>query len=281
MYIFHKIETLRKHLDTYRGQGTIGLVPTMGALHQGHLKLVEEALKTTDLVVTTIFVNPTQFNNREDLKKYPRDTAKDLELLEDKGNHIVFIPEEKEIYPTRNELKIDFGPIERSLEGAFREGHFSGVGLVVSKLFNIVQPNVAFFGQKDLQQFFVIKTLVEQLNFPIELHRVPTIREKSGLAMSSRNLRLNETELDHAALLYRSLTMAKELLLGKETTAKATQKVALLFEATDKLALEYFEVVDTSTFEPLEWVSNPETTALCIAAHIDNIRLIDNLLLIS
>jgi pantoate--beta-alanine ligase len=281
MEIFHSITALRKHLSPLRSPSKIGLVPTMGALHQGHLELVNAALKETDLVVTSIFVNPAQFNNPEDLANYPEMLEKDLALLENKGNHVVFAPSRSEMYPEESQMNIRFGTIEEELEGAFRPGHFAGVGLVVSKLFNIVQPDVSYFGQKDLQQFFVIKKLVDELNFPVQLRMIPTVREKSGLAMSSRNLRLNETQLTSAVLLYRSLTIAKHGLLDGDSVEQVKQEVEEAFEASKDLELEYFEVIDTNTFQSVDPIDTKETIALCIAAFCGDVRLIDNLLLIS
>lgn len=254
----------------------------MGALHQGHLSLVRMSVEAGDLSIASVFVNPTQFNKPEDLEKYPRNLERDLELLESAGCIAAFAPAVKEMYPTTPSLTISFGSLETELEGRFREGHFKGVGLVVSKLFNIVQPDHAYFGQKDLQQFYIIKKLVGQLSFPVQLRMAPIMRESHGLAMSSRNERLSEHDRQAASLLYQALQLAQEEL-NKSTAsiAGAKQKVDELFKTSDRLVLEYFEVISTDDFKPLNEIKNQATTALCIAAEIGQVRLIDNLLLIS
>lgn len=281
MKVFNTIQDLRAYLSDFRNNLKIGLVPTMGALHQGHISLVNESKKQADITVATIFVNPTQFNNPEDLEKYPRTLKGDLEKLQAANCDVVFAPETKEVYPNKPEVSINLGAITKELEGKFRPGHFDGVGLVVSKLFHIVQPDLAFFGQKDLQQFFVIKKLVDELNFPLQLQMVPTERELNGLAMSSRNMRLSETEKEEASLLYKSLKEAQKSLLSSPSTLTVKATIEELFKKSKRLSLEYFEVVNTSDFKPLQVVTEKEKTALCIAAEIGGVRLIDNLLLIS
>lgn len=281
MKVFNTIQDLRAYLSDFRNNSKIGLVPTMGALHQGHISLVNESKKQADVTVSSIFVNPTQFNNPEDLEKYPRTLEGDLEKLQAAKCDVVFAPETKEIYPTQPEISINLGPITKELEGKFRPGHFDGVGQVVSKLFHIVQPDLAFFGQKDLQQFFVIKKLVDELNFPLQLQMVPTEREDNGLAMSSRNLRLSETDKAEASLLYESLQKAQKSLFTSPVVPPVKTQVEELFERSGRLSLEYFEVVSTTDFKPLQEVKEKEKTALCIAAEIGGVRLIDNLLLIS
>ena len=253
----------------------------MGALHDGHLSLVRLSKKQGDIAVASIFVNPTQFNNPADLEKYPRDVARDLELLESAGCDAVFVPSVETMYPEPATLSISFGSLENELEGRFRPGHFAGVGLVVSKFFNLIQPDQAYFEQKDLQQFYVIQKLVNQLSFPIKLHRVPIAREENGLAMSSRNERLNSKDRAHAALIYHALQEAQKLLLESADIALAKDKVRELFANSDRFTLEYFEVIDTDDFTPLETIKDKANTALCLAAEIGEVRLIDNLLLIS
>ena len=253
----------------------------MGALHEGHLSLVKQAKALGDLAVTSIFVNPTQFNNPEDLEKYPRNLDKDLAMLEGAGCDAVFAPSASEMYPEPASLRIDFGSLETELEGRFRPGHFAGVGLVVSKLFNIVQPDQAYFGQKDLQQYYVIEKLVKQLSFPIHLHRVPIMREDHGLAMSSRNERLSTADRQEAGLLYQALQQARESLLNQNDVEAARDLVAELINSSARLELEYFEVIDIRDFKPLSEINKKAFTALCIAAEIGQVRLIDNLLLIS
>lgn len=254
----------------------------MGALHEGHLSLISMSVEAGDFTVASVFVNPTQFNNPEDLEKYPRNLDQDMKLLESAGCQAVFAPSAEEMYPFAPSLNINFGSIESELEGKFRQGHFAGVGLVVSKLFNIIQPDNAYFGQKDLQQYYVIKKLVQQLSFPIQLRMAPIMREPHGLAMSSRNERLSDSHRQEAALIYQALLQAQqELLQPVADLGKVKQKVDELFKTSDRLVLEYFEVINTDDFKPLDEIKNKEATALCIAAQIGEVRLIDNLLLIS
>lgn len=280
MNTFKKIEELRAELLNHRLKNKkIGLVPTMGALHQGHISLVEMAKEKSDLVAVSIFVNPTQFNNPEDLEKYPRNIERDLTLLRKAGCDIVFTPEVAEMYPYPHDLRINFGMLEDSLEGKFRPKHFSGVGQIVSKLFNIFQPHQAFFGQKDLQQFFVIKKLITQLSFPIELHMVPTKREDNGLAMSSRNERLSQEDKQEAGLIYKTLKESADAITNGTSIPDVIERANELFKKNQRLTLEYFEVVETENFTEISTVSDPKKTALCIAAEIGKVRLIDNLLL--
>lgn len=281
MHIFHTIDAIRAYLTNERTDRSIGLVPTMGALHQGHLKLIQEAKQNADIVVATIFVNPAQFNKAEDLEKYPVQTEKDLEMLKAENCDVAFLPKSKELYPIQPELTINFGAIENALEGEFRPGHFAGVGLIISKLYNIIQPTHAFFGQKDIQQFYVIKKLTEELNFPVRLHMVETMREESGLAMSSRNMRLNHEQKEEAALIFKCLTRAKNHLNEGMNISQVKAELISAFEQSPQLDLEYFEIVNTTDFSPLEKVTEPSQTALCLAAIINNVRLIDNLPLIS
>ncbi|WP_323757579.1 pantoate--beta-alanine ligase [Roseivirga sp.] len=280
MNTFKKIRELRAELLNHRLKNKkIGLVPTMGALHQGHISLVEKAKESSDLVAVSIFVNPTQFNNPEDLEKYPRNIERDLDLLCEAGCDIVFAPEVAEIYAAPHDLKINFGALENSLEGKFRPDHFSGVGQIVSKLFNIFQPHSAFFGQKDLQQFFIIKKLIDQLSFPIDIHMVPTKREANGLAMSSRNERLTQGERLEAGLIFKTLQESADAILNGTPINLVIERTNELFKQNQRLTLEYFEVVETDNFTGIPSVSDPKKTALCIAAEIGKVRLIDNLLL--
>lgn len=253
----------------------------MGALHEGHLSLIRLSKTQGDFTVASIFVNPTQFNKPEDLEKYPRHPEKDLDMLASAGCDVVFMPTVEEMYPVPASLKISFGSLETELEGRFRPGHFAGVGLVVSKLFNMIQPDHAYFGQKDLQQYFVIKALVSQLSFPIQLHMAPIAREANGLAMSSRNERLTPQERAHAELIYKGLNQAREMLMTGASIPIVKAHISELFEASDRFSLEYFEVINTDDFAPLETIKEEATTALCLAAEIGQVRLIDNLLLIS
>lgn len=281
MQLFHTQQEIRQFLQHKRCEGLkTGLIPTMGALHDGHLSLVKMSVKAGNFTIASVFVNPAQFNNPDDLDKYPRNLEKDLELLESAGCDAAFAPSVNEMYPFKADITIGFGSLESELEGRFRQGHFKGVGLVVSKLFNIVQPDQAYFGQKDLQQFFIIQKLVNQLSYPISLQMAPTIREANGLAMSSRNERLSETERETAGLIHQALQHTRGLLLSGNSIVRARAEVAELFKTSDRLVLEYFEVISTNDFKPLTEIKDKATTALCIAAEIGGVRLIDNLLLI-
>lgn len=280
MKVLRTIDALRAELNTLNQKEKIGLVPTMGALHQGHISLIKKSVGRCECTVATIFVNPAQFNNPEDLEKYPKTIDYDLEQLRNANCDIVFLPEASEIYPKTPEVKIDLGPIAVELEGKFRPGHFNGVALVISKLFNIVQPNEAFFGQKDIQQYHVIKKLARELNFPVEVFMVATEREVNGLAMSSRNLRLSDAERDEASLIYRSLKQARQMLLEQKSIAETKAQVTDNFQHSNLLELEYFEIVNTSQFLPLAKVEDQKSTALCMAAVIGGVRLIDNLPLV-
>ena len=255
----------------------VGLVPTMGALHQGHLDLVKNSLQKTDVTLVSIFVNPTQFNNPEDFSKYPVTLDSDLEKLEKLGADYVFLPSVDTMYPSLPTIRMDFGDLESVLEGEFRPGHFNGVGIVVSKLFHLIRPHLAFFGQKDLQQVAIIKRLVRDLSFSLKLEVVPTRREADGLAMSSRNLRLTDQERDEALILIRSLEKAKaELFSGKEWLA-VRQEIRDDFSGSSSARLEYFELIHPESFAKQDAFLSEEKSSICVAAYIGEVRLIDNL----
>jgi pantoate--beta-alanine ligase len=256
---------------------TIGLVPTMGALHQGHLELVKIAKQYSDFVVVSIFINPTQFNNQEDFEKYPKTLDKDLDLLDKSGVDYLFLPDTMEIYPSKPMLSIDFGHLDKILEGSFRPGHFNGVGLVVSKLLNIVKPHTAYFGQKDLQQVAIIKRLVQDLSFDVKISIVPTVREEDGMALSSRNLRLDQESRQSARIISKALFFAKSELLEGHSWLSIRKKVNLMFESEPKAKLEYFELVTSDTFHVLDSIGNGEKTSICAAAYFGDVRLIDNI----
>ncbi|MFN7491644.1 MAG: pantoate--beta-alanine ligase [Cyclobacteriaceae bacterium] len=277
MEIFNEIKPIRAFLTAQKKLGrTIGLVPTMGALHDGHIELIRSSRQENDLTVCSIYVNPTQFNNATDLEKYPRTLAADSALLQEAGCDVVFAPANSEMYASPSQLHFDMGHLDKILEGEFRPGHFSGVALVVSKLFNIAAPTRAYFGQKDFQQYKVITRLVEELMFDIELRSVPIVRETSGLAMSSRNQRLTAEEREHATVFYRSLLLAKDLLKKGESIIPVREKVKQLCESVPAVRLEYFEWVDTVNLKPAENVSSQ--TILLIAGYVGEVRLIDNLI---
>lgn len=278
MQFFSKIEALKAFLKEHRKQSkTVGLVPTMGALHPGHLQLVKTSRREADITVSSIYVNPTQFNSPKDLEKYPRTLERDTKLLEEAGCDAVFSPDNNEMYGRPSSIKFDFGHLDKVLEGEFRPGHFSGVALVVSKLFNIVQPDKAFFGQKDYQQFQVISRLVDELKFGLELRCIPTFRETDGLAMSSRNLRLNPDERKRAVILFKSLTAAKEALIRGEPWSKVKSDIRQWWNEPG-LKLDYFEAADRQNLSVLDNVKVSDSPVLLIAGFVGEIRLIDNII---
>jgi len=214
MQVFKTITDISSYVNICKNENkTIGFVPTMGALHNGHLSLIKESKKQNDITVVSIFVNPIQFNNEQDFIKYPKNFEKDLNLLQNVNCDVVFLPTEKEIYPEPDNRVFDLGYLENIMEGKFRPGHFQGVAKVVDRLFNIVKPNNSYFGQKDFQQSVVVKQMVYDLNLPININVVPTVRDKDGLALSSRNIFLNPQERSQALSLYQSLLLAKKLIL--------------------------------------------------------------------
>ena len=255
----------------------IGFVPTMGALHQGHLDLVAKSTASMDITLVSIFVNPTQFNSSDDFKKYPQTLESDLALLKAAGAAYVFVPSVTTLYPQPTRLRFDFGALEQVLEGKFRPGHFNGVGLVVAKLFHLLQPHRAFFGQKDLQQVAVIKRLVQDLSFTLSIEVVPTRREKDGLAMSSRNMRLNQEERQQALLLYTQLAQAKKDLLTGVLWAKVQATIEEAFSKVANCQLEYVALVHPETFEIFDSFTQDGPRSICIAAYVGQVRLIDNL----
>lgn len=279
MQVFHTIKSLQVFLKSERLAGkSVGLVPTMGALHNGHLSLIEASKKENGLTVCSIFVNPTQFNNAQDLAVYPRTLDADCQMLESVECDAVFAPNVEEMYPQLPNLKFDFGDLERVMEGQFRPGHFNGVGIVVSKLFNIVQPDNAYFGQKDLQQCAVINRLVKDLSFSLTLNICPTQRESDGLAMSSRNRNLSTEQRNLAPEIYQSLQKACDLLSNKKSGEETKQFVSEYLSKIEGIDLEYFEISDFETLQPINELLEGKT-ALCIAAFMGKTRLIDNVII--
>jgi pantoate--beta-alanine ligase len=271
--------SLQHILEEFKKEGkTIGLVPTMGALHEGHISLIDFAYSHCDKVVVSIFVNPTQFNNPTDLEKYPRNTEKDAEFL--KSHHsetIVFTPEVSEVYSDKVESEsFDFGSIIQYMEGEFRTGHFDGVGSVLKRLFNIVNPDKAFFGEKDFQQLRVVKKLVEITGQNIEIIGCPTSRNEFGLAQSSRNFRLNSKELKEAELIYKALSDAKSMF-HSNSIETIIDKVKTMFDQHPSLELEYFDIVKTEDLIPTYKKEAGEDYRAFIAAYLNEVRLIDNM----
>lgn len=278
MYVYKQSKALSESLERLKKEGkTIGFFPTMGALHKGHLSLLKEARKLNDIVVSSIFVNPTQFNNSDDLIKYPRTLEQDLILLEEHGCDFVYTPDESDVYKDEKRLNFDLGGVDLVLEGASRPGHFEGVARVVKLLFDKVQPDSAYFGLKDYQQCQVIQKLVDQFALNIELHFVPTLREDSGLAMSSRNLRLSEEQRAEAAIIYKALLHCKENF--REDNMAALEKEAVEMIEMAGFNMDYFTIVDSKTLRKPAINSESGKQVALTAVFADNVRLIDNLIL--
>ena len=278
MEIFEEIKPLRTFLAGKRHKGiTVGLVPTMGALHQGHLSLINASKAENDITVASIYINPTQFNNAADLDNYPRSKEVDIKLLEQIGCDVLFMPPNSEMYVGAQSLKFDFGELDKVLEGKFRPGHFSGVALVVSKLLNIVRPDRAYFGQKDYQQFKVIARLNDELKFYVDLRSVPIVIESSVLALSYSNQRLSEVDKKNALLLVESLRYTRtEIKKGSEFN-KIRIEIERRFSERNKMKLEYLELADRDTLELIDKIKEPRNAILLIAAFVGDVRLIDNL----
>ncbi|HOP03134.1 MAG TPA: pantoate--beta-alanine ligase [Tenuifilaceae bacterium] len=278
MQVATTVEQLKQTIGKEREQGKqVGFVPTMGALHKGHVTLVEQAVGSTDFVVVSIFVNPTQFNNPNDLKTYPRTLEHDLEKLEEAGASLVFVPSVEEIYPEPDTRVFDFGNLDKVMEGQHRPGHFNGVAQVVSKLFGMVNPHKAFFGQKDFQQLAIIRRMVEMLNLNIEIVSCPTVRESDGLAMSSRNMLLNPMQRASAPIISKTLTQArnfKQQLSVKEMIEWVNNEI----NKNPELNVEYFEIADAKTLQPVNSWNDSTQLVGCIAVQVGQVRLIDNIL---
>ena len=264
-------------VETQKKSGQkIGFVPTMGALHQGHISLVQKSKEENDLTIVSVFVNPTQFNNADDLKKYPRTEDADTQLLEDAGCDAVFFPKIEDIYPNGEKSEnYNFKGIENQMEGKFRPGHFDGVATVVRRFFEIIQPDKAYFGEKDFQQLRIIQELVQQLNLPLQIVPVPIMRESDGLAMSSRNTRLTEEMREESPKIHQILREAK-IFLQNHSVQETKEFVQNQFNAT-KLDLEYFEIADEKTLESVSEKENSENLRGFLAVFAGEIRLIDNI----
>ncbi|WP_430466967.1 pantoate--beta-alanine ligase [Winogradskyella ouciana] len=282
MKIFHNQTELSSHVDGLKADGSsMGFVPTMGALHNGHLSLVEKGLHDNAFVVVSIFVNPTQFDNKEDLVKYPRTLNADVSLLRTVSdtNIVVYAPTVEDIYNDNVQSQsFTFDGLEHEMEGAFREGHFDGVGTIVKRLFAIVKPDRAYFGEKDFQQLQIIKKLVELHNIPVKVIGCPIHRAKDGLAMSSRNSRLTKDHRNVAPFIYKTLKSAKNKF-GTKSAQKVTEWVEEQFKQQPLLELEYFIIADTETLKPVKRKSTKKTYRAFIAVYAGDIRLIDNIAL--
>ena len=277
MKLVHTVQELRAELDIQRKAGKkIGFVPTMGALHEGHASLVRRAVKENDIVVVSDFVNPTQFNDKNDLLKYPRTLEADCELLQKEGAAYVFAPSVEEIYPEPDTRQFSYAPLDTVMEGKFRPGHFNGVCQVVSKLFMMVEPHCAYFGEKDFQQLAIIREMVKQMNFPIRIVGCPIVRESDGLALSSRNARLSDVQRVQALNISKTLFASKEYAAThtvEETQAFVEQAIA----ASEGLELEYFEIVDGLTLQKIAGWDDTDYAVGCITVFCGEVRLIDNI----
>jgi pantoate--beta-alanine ligase len=278
MLVFTQIAQLKQFLKE-KGTKTIGFVPTMGALHKGHVSLIEEAKKNVDITICSIFVNPIQFNDKKDLEKYPRPLESDIRILESASCDVLFNPTAAEVYPDGKHelLSLDFGILDKVMEGAFRPGHFKGVAIVVKRLFEIVEPDYAYFGEKDYQQLAIIKSMVKQLNLSVKIVGCPIIREANGLAMSSRNTLLNSEEKNIASKISMVLFLAKKKS-AHLTVHELKEFVKSEINKTQSMRLEYFEIADAETLAPVfDWEKGKKLVG-CIAVYVGNTRLIDNII---
>lgn len=280
MFRVQSISELKEILQANSRQNlSVGLVPTMGALHDGHFELLRRSKESCDFTVVTIFVNPMQFNREEDFINYPSTIEQDVKYLDQRGCDLVFIPNSSELYKETPKVKFDFGRMEKVLEGEFRPGHFQGVALVLTKFFNLIKPQQVYFGLKDLQQFLLMKQLVNDFSFDLEVIGVPTVREKSGLALSSRNLRLSDSGKELASKIFKGLEDARIAVERRIEPKKVLKKLLEFYNDIDGLDIEYVEVVDAKTLERIDGYDDVDEIAICIAMYVEKIRLIDNLYL--
>jgi pantoate--beta-alanine ligase len=278
MKISHSVTDTRQWLAEETSVGkSVGFVPTMGALHEGHLNLVRKAAKENDLATCSIFVNPIQFNNTEDLAKYPRTIERDVMLLEKAGCELVLIPSVEEMYPEPVTKKFDFGALDRVMEGAHRPGHFNGVAVVVEKLFDIFRPQRAYFGEKDFQQLRIIQSLVKMENIPVKIVPCPTVRESDGLAMSSRNRRLSAAEREVAPWIYKTLLFARDHA-GKIPLPEL-QKICTAMLEDKGFRVDYFEIAEQEALQPVVTWQETNGAMAFVAAFLGDVRLIDNMIL--
>jgi len=280
MDVFNSVKSLNERLSFSRDQGnSLGLVPTMGALHNGHLSLVAKAVRENNTVVVSIFVNPTQFNNSQDLAQYPQQLTADIALLKTISEDLlVFTPSVKEMYPEGLGAKpYSFNGLDRRWEGEDRPGHFQGVGTVVEKLFEMVRPNQAYFGEKDFQQLAIIRDLVRQKALGISIVGCPIVRESYGLAMSSRNERLKPLDRVAAAVIYKTLKIAAQKALAQNLLSEITHEAIKEIHALENTAVFYFEFVNARSLEPIKTLENPENTRIITAVNFKGVRLLDNI----
>lgn len=277
MLVIDNIAQLRSYLASVRSEGkSVGLVPTMGALHEGHASLVKRSVKENKTTVVSVFVNPTQFNDKGDLERYPRTLEADCHLLEELGTDCVFAPTVEEVYPEPDTRQFDFTPLDKVMEGIYRPGHFNGVAQIVSKLFMYVEPDRAYFGEKDFQQLAIIREMVRQMNFNLEIVGCPIVREQDGLALSSRNALLTE-EQRHVALAISQSLFASVDYANTHTLVETKKMVEETIGATEGLELEYYEVVDGNTLQPVLSWNDTDYIVGCITVYCGKVRLIDNI----
>lgn len=277
MKVFETISGIRNEILKLRGQGkTIGFVPTMGALHQGHLSLLNRSLSECDVSVVSIFVNPIQFNNKHDLEKYPRTLDDDCRKLEPAGCNIVFAPSVDEMYPEEANEHYDFGQLEKVMEGKHRPGHFNGVAVVVKRLFEICLPHKSYFGEKDFQQLMIIKALVEMEKLPVEVIGCPIIREPDGLAMSSRNIHLSSADRMIAPEIYKVLKWIREMA-GEYSPASVVAEALVKINSLPGMEAEYIQIADEQTLLPINKWGEAKNIRIFVATFLGGIRLIDNL----
>ncbi len=277
MKVYSTITEIKEEINSLIDSGkSIGFVPTMGALHEGHLSLVEASKRNNDATVVSVFINPIQFNKKQDLASYPREIEHDLEKLQSVDCDIVFCPEIDEMYPEPDTTIYEFGIIDKVMEGKYRQSHFNGVAIVVSKLFDIVNPNRAYFGEKDFQQVAVVKDLVRQLHLSLEIVGCPIIREPDGLAMSSRNVRLTPDERKNVSLIYKTLFESVEK--SKDLSVSEIKKwVIEKINSNEFMDIEYFEIVDDAELKTvIDWSEKSKKIG-CVAVNVGNVRLIDNI----
>lgn len=275
MIVIEKIADLQAYIKE-KAAKSVGFVPTMGALHDGHISLITRSVAENDLCVASVFVNPTQFNDKADLERYPRTPEADCAMLQAAGCDVVFMPTVQEMYPEEDTRQFNFGSLETVMEGKYRPGHFNGVAQIVSKLFDAVQPNKAYFGEKDFQQVAIIRAMVQQLNYPIEIIDCPIIREESGLARSSRNTLLTNEQRKKAALIAEVLT--KSTTFAQNNSVAATISwVEDQFKGDTEFTMDYYEIVDGNTLQPITDWNESNFVVGCIAIYCGKIRLIDNI----
>lgn len=277
MKTIYTIAELQNELGVCRSHGRkIGFVPTMGALHEGHASLVRRSVADNDVTVVSIFVNPTQFNDKEDLRKYPRTLSADYNLLEANHASIVFVPSVEEMYPQPDTREFNYAPLDTVMEGAFRPGHFNGVCQIVSKLFDAVKPDCAYFGEKDFQQLAIIREMTRRLGYNLEIIGCPIVREEDGLAMSSRNKRLSDTERKNALKISQTLFESHNFA-NEHTVSETVQMVSNSLHGAPGLKLEYFSIVDGTTLQEINNWEDSDTAVGCVAVFCGDVRLIDNI----